>query len=362
MNRRDSRSLWFAVLTLWVLLINNIAFADNPAGPVTSGGDVTVAIEDDKHKKSIWKNGYDYYKRMRAKVMKYVDAVNSISTLCYSAYKMYKKWQRITQRAEVLYNTNPFAGNSLEERVINAEMWFRESDDILYEAIPAAQQTSARFSEQMSAWTAQFSGNGDYNKNTPKENAEAIRNAYISSRIGSKTPDQDGMVYVGYLDSVYQSTVIQNAETYASLIHLDKTIEQEVAANGSVSADAWDLASCQGASSDDCGGITRRADMENRSGIMHNRLARIAGWQASTRNGVLMQDLLLQVQTWSTQGNIGVLLLNGARSTHNAICNANGIEVDEDKLPLHLQGLYPHAYRYDGRTYNDKGVLIGWGY
>jgi hypothetical protein len=362
MIKRKPRQIWVLLFAMWALLFPMLSHADNPSGPVTTGGSGTLALEDEKHKKSIWKNGYEYYKRMKAKVMKYVRAVNSISDLCFSAYNMYKKWERISQRAAVLYNTNPFAGNTLEERVINAEMWFRESDDILYEAIPSAERTSARFNDDMAAWTEEFAGNGDYNKTTPRDNAEAIRNAYIASRLGSKTADPEGIIYMGILDSMHQANVLQNAETYASLIHMDKTIEQEVAANRTVSADAWNLASCQGSSTQDCGGITQRADMENRSGIMQNRLARIAGWQASTRNSVLMQEILLQVQNWSGQGNLGVVLLNGSRRAYKAIREANGLDVEEDKLPIYLQGLYPHAYRYDGKTYNDEGVLIGYGY
>jgi hypothetical protein len=268
---------------------------------------------------------------------------------------MYKKWEAVTKRIDILVHTNPFTGNNLSDQVINAETWFRESDDILYRQIPDAEKTQANLGTQYNAWVKSISGSGDVDQSGPNDVGEKVRTAYLQNRGLTKTVDPNGRVLQGFLDSVYQATVTTNANTYGNLIQIDRTAQQEAAAGDATAQDAWGLLTCQDTTN--CGGIAQKADLENRLGMLHNREVRVANQVALAATTANMSEILNQINIWTIQGNVGTILLNGSRIAYSKFCKQNNIEPDPAITPQVLNGMYPRAYHYDGRIYSSDGVL-----
>lgn len=323
-----------------------------PEGPVKSTGMTDIMLNDDKHKTSMWKNLFSYYKKTREWAKTYVTAVNAVSDLLYSTYAMLKKWEDISKKAEWLMSNNPFEGEGVVDRVENAENWFRTSDELLFVDVPSAMKQRQMLSAQKEALIASFRAGGDATVGSGAAQAysESYQEGYLKERGLRPSPGKDGRAFLTPEEVMLQQLIAQNAHDMAEQHQQTMLLQQEDAANQAVAMDVYEMANCL----DDniCGGMTERSDAENRMGMMDQRRAILAKRQGEASTKVLLQDLLSATQTYVSQGVMTTAYLGGLIRFQKDLCEANGMTDAIVSMPSYKwEALYPSAYSYNGKVY-----------
>lgn len=336
---------------LAIILASRVV-AGPPSGPVKETGLSDITLSDDKHKTSMWKNLFSYYKKCREWAKTYVTAVNAVSDLLYSTYAMLKKWEDISKKAEWLMSTNPFDGKGVVDRVENAENWFRTSDELFFVDIPTAMKQRKMLSAQKDALIASFRAGGDatIGSSVAQGYAEDYQKGYLKERGLQPSPGKDGRAFLTPEEVMLQQLITQNAHDMAQQHEQTMLLQQEDAANQAVAMDVYEMANCL----DDkiCGGMTERSDAENRMGMMDQRRALLAKRQGEASTKVLLQDLLSATQTYVSQGVMTTAYLGGVIRFQKELCTANGMTDDIVDMPSYKwEALYPSAYKYSGKVY-----------
>lgn len=336
-----------------VLLVPGVevVFSGPPEGPDKSGPG-GVSMNDDGNKTSIWKNLWIYYKKCREWAKTYVMGLNAVSDLLYGTYEMLKKWEDIAKKVEFLTSTNPFDGKGVVDRVENAEMWFRTSDELFFEDIPTAMKKRQMLSKQASSLVGMFRGgaNAIVGSNEAQAYAESYRKGYLASRSIHRTPGKDGRVFMSAEDEMLQQLITRNADVMARLHEQSMLLQQEDAVSKSVGMDLYEMVNCTDAAI--CGGISERSDAENRLSILDQRRSQLARRQSEYTTSLKLQDILSATQVYVTQGVVTTAYLGALIRFQKELCDANGLTSEKLTMPSYKWGaLYPHAYQYTGKIY-----------
>lgn len=344
------RNKLILIIVLFGFMAKNV-FPSAPEGP-TGSGTSGLLIEDDKNKKSIWKNLWTYYKKTREWAQNYIYAINSVSDLLYGTYSMLKKWEDISKKAVWLATNNPFDGNGIQDRIENAENWFRTSDELFFKDVPSAMKEREMLTKQKNAMVAAFRAGGvaGVGSASAQAYAESYQKGYLTERGLQKNGAKDGRKFLSPEEEALQQLIEQNAAAMAKQHEQTKLLQQEDAVNQAVGQDVYEMVNC----ADDkvCGGIAERSDAENRMGMLDQRRALLARRQSEASTTMRLQDILAATQIYVTQGVITTAYLGALLKFQTRFCDANNLAESKSNLPTYEWGaLYPSAYKYNGKIY-----------
>ena len=201
------------ITTVLVLLVSVATVVEADPG-VNSSYTLGESVNTKKSIRKVWSNLLAGYQQARNAAKSMVKQMQLTASLAHSMEQSLQAWQSVAQRTEALLHADIWDSNPITEVENLEENLFQHSDDLLYNRIPNARQSSAGVNKARLQWVQNLGWSDDGTQTDARKTVLGTLGLVSLSKVQRKQPSREKLAFDVRSTSIAKTAARQDRMTY----------------------------------------------------------------------------------------------------------------------------------------------------